>query len=117
MTVTSLQAIRQRGDQEENERLAKHFFDAARRALKGEFKSVAWFAQGRDDFAAHFGWHKFGTIMPLIGAGYTMLQEMATSPQVPLVELEDDDGLSVRTGIGNEGAAQLDLFAGQEGSE
>lgn len=91
MSITDLRSIRSRGDQEENEKMAKTFEDAARRARRGDFKSIAWFASGREDYGALFGWHKFGSIIPLIGAGYTMLQEMATSPAAALVELEEED--------------------------
>jgi hypothetical protein len=91
MSITDLRAVRSRGSAEENEKMAKTFEDAAKRARRGDFKSVAWFASGRDDFGAHFGWHKFGTIIPLIGAGFAMLQEMTSSPAVPLTEIDEPD--------------------------
>jgi hypothetical protein len=85
--------LKARGHQDreyENEALAKTFDDAARRARRGEFKSVCWVAWGRDE-SAHFGWHKFGSIIPLIGSLHTMMRDMGDSPHMALRPLDDPD--------------------------
>lgn len=88
-----LKAVREGTRQAENEKMADMLMNAARRAKRGDFRSVAWFAWGADEYGAHFGWQKFGTIMPLVGAGFTMLQEMATSPNVALSSVDDEPEL------------------------
>ena len=81
-----LKAHKQRGDQEENEKLAVMFDNAAKRARAGMFKSVAWVGVSRNEGAAVFGWHKFGVMVPLIGAVSLLHQEMCSSP---LYEIDD----------------------------
>jgi uncharacterized protein YecE (DUF72 family) len=88
----NLQVQRSKGRQEENEKLAQFFEEAVVRARAGEFKSACWIAWGRDG-TAQFGWQKFGSIIPLIGAVTTVLRDMGDSPHLQLDPLHDpDDG-------------------------
>lgn len=88
--IVNLKAHGLKDQSDENEALAKTFDDAARRARRGEFKSVSWVAWGRDE-SAHFGWHKFGSIIPLIGCIHTMIRDMGDSPHMALRPLDDPD--------------------------
>lgn len=74
----------------ENEQLAQHLEDAAKRARRGDFKSVCWIAWSREE-SAEFGWLKFGSILPLLGCLATTAQEMANSPNLKLSPLPEDD--------------------------
>lgn len=88
MSVVKL--VDKKSDEEtyENDKIAAMFLDAAQRARRGDFQSVCWIAVGRDDTSAMFGWQKFGSITPLIGAVTTTLHSMCDSPHTQLQPLE-----------------------------
>lgn len=88
MSVVKL--VDKKSDEElrENGRIAEMFEDAAARARRGDFQSVCWVGVGRDDGSAMFGWQKFGSITPLIGALSTTLHAMCESPHTQLQPLE-----------------------------
>lgn len=90
--LVDFKATRDNSEQIRNDKMARVLMDAARRAKRGDFKSVAWFAWACDE-TAQFGWQKFGTIIPLAGAGFAMLQEMAASPCLNLSDLDDEPEL------------------------
>jgi hypothetical protein len=74
----------------ENEQLAQHFEMAAERARAGDFKSVCWIAWGRDE-SAHFGWLKYGSMVPLIGCVATVLRDMGDAPHTCLHPLDPEE--------------------------